>query len=206
MGKPTLDEISQIVIDVVLPFYAIERDMPLPVGNRRDENDAEHSWSLALLCCALAPHIDDKLDVGKIAQFAIVHDLVELGAGDTSVWDDEAALASKEAREMAALEELAVQFSHFPWIADTIREYEQKTSAEVNFVWATDKLLALLIRFIDRGRYYLEEGITKERFLAGLVRSKTVAHKHPEIGQYYDELLALFAEHPDYFYRDNNSS
>lgn len=76
MSQPDFSDIQQLVRQLVLPFYTLERDLPLPIQNHRNENDAEHSWSLALLACSLAPEIDPQLDVGKICQYAVVHDLV----------------------------------------------------------------------------------------------------------------------------------
>jgi 5'-deoxynucleotidase YfbR-like HD superfamily hydrolase len=94
MAKPTHTDIEQLIKTIILPFYHVKRDMPLPAGERRWENDAEHSWSVALLACALAPEVDPQLDLGKIAQYAIAHDLVEVYADDTSTFATEQKLAS----------------------------------------------------------------------------------------------------------------
>lgn len=191
--------------ELALPFYEIERDAVVPVGQRRFENDVEHSWSVAFLACSLAPEIDADLDVGKIAQFAIAHDLVEVFAGDTSPWQNEQSQGSKEQREEKAVQRIEKQFARFPWIAGTIQEYESRESDEAKFVWAVDKIIILLMRHLDKGRYYVENEITKELFDEKLTGHRKKAHAHPKIGEYYEQLLEIFEAHPEYFYDANPS-
>ncbi len=75
--RPTSDHIQHLLTELVIPFYELKRDMPLPIPSRRMETDAEHSWSLSILACSLAPEIDPSLDVGRVCQFAVLHDLTE---------------------------------------------------------------------------------------------------------------------------------
>jgi len=199
MQDPTLHELELLMTGLVFPFYQIKRDAIPPIKPRRPETDVEHSWSVAFLACSLAPEVDKTLDIGKIAQFAIVHDLVEVFAGDTSPWNDDQVRASKEIREEKALEHIKKQYIRFPWIGETITEYELHDSNEAKFVWALDKVIVLILRHLDKGRYYVENGITKELFDTRLKTHREKAYAYPRLGQYYDELLALFHEHPEYF-------
>lgn len=206
MQKPTLDHLETLMTDLALPFYLIERDAVVPVGRRRFENDVEHSWSVAFLACSLAPEVDKSLDVGKIAQFAVVHDLVEVFAGDTSPWQEQAEGASKEEREEKAQEHIAKHFARFPWIAETIKEYESRASNEAKFVWAVDKVIILIMRHLDKGKHYIENGITKQHFDERLTGHRKKAHAHPAVGDYYEQLLEVFEEHPEYFHQSSNKS
>ena len=201
--QPSLKELELLVRRLIFPFYEIKRDATLPTEMHRQENDAEHSWSLALIACSLAAQIDPRLDIGKLCQFAIVHDLVEVYAGDTSVWDKEG-LKSKTARETAALKQLRKETASFPWIAGTIQSYEHKKLPEARFVWAVDKFLAVLMRSTDNGHYYHQRKITKEYFMTHLQEQRQKAHAHPAVGQYYDELCALLYQKPGYFYDENS--
>lgn len=201
MQDPTLNDLERLMTELAFPFYRLERDAVPPIEPRRYETDVEHSWSVAFLACSLAPEIDKSLDVGKIAQFAIVHDLVEVFAGDTSPWHNGQTRNSKEEREEKALKHLEKQYVRFPWIAQTIKEYETHTSNEAKFVWALDKVIVLILRHLDKGRYYVENGITKELFDTRLTAHREKAHAHPKIGEYYDELLDIFDKHPEYFSR-----
>ncbi|MCA9336221.1 MAG: HD domain-containing protein [Candidatus Saccharibacteria bacterium] len=195
-------EIEHLLRTIILPFYHIKRDMPLPIGERRFENDAEHSWSIALLACALAPQIDAKLDVGKIAQFATVHDLVEVYAGDTFAFGDKEHIATKHEREAKAIKRLTAEFKHFPWMIDTIEEYERRESNEAQFVYAIDKYIAIAYDYIDQGKYLKESKITKAKYADLLSNHRKKAHSHPLIGKYYDEVRDLLDADPAHFYEE----
>lgn len=198
----SLEDIKRLFHKVIIPFHTIERDTTLPLPSHRADNDAEHSWSLALLAIALAPEIDPKLDVGKVSIFATVHDLVEVYAGDTSVWADKTQHESKEERESDALARLKTDFPEFTTLFAYIDEYETGLSSEAKFVYALDKFLNLLAIIEDKGYYYrVKHKITKERYLEQLKDHKIKAHTHPVVAQYYDELRELFDKNPAHFYQ-----
>lgn len=201
MTDPSLDQIQGLIQKLVLPFYDIDRDIELPLKKRRAETDAEHSWSTALLACALAPQVDSKLDVGKIAQYALVHDLVEVFAGDTSPWIDTPNQPTKQEREAVALTRIKQEYTAFPWIGETIEAVENLSSDEAKFAYAVDKLIILLMRRADKGRHYVERGISKKHFDEKLKGHRKKAHTHGKIGAYYDQLLEVFEAHPEYFYQ-----
>jgi 5'-deoxynucleotidase YfbR-like HD superfamily hydrolase len=204
MFTPDHQKFSDLIRQIVLPFYDIERDVPLPITKRRCESDAEHSWSLAFLACALAPQVDNKLDLGKISQFAIVHDIVEIYAGDTSnVSGDQGLMDSKEARETAALKRLEKEYKHFPWIIDTIHSYERKDSDEALFVYALDKYLPVYFDYLDQSKLFRERKVTLAEYNKMLTPHREKAQTHPLIGKYYDELRAVIDQHPEYFHQSN---
>ncbi len=182
----------------MLPFYELERDISVPVKKRRLENDAEHSWSLAFMASALAPQIDLALDVGKICQFAVIHDIVEVYAGDTPTFRGDH--ATKATREAEALETITAKFPAFPWIAQTIHEYELKNSDEANFVYALDKFLNMLVMYADNNMHNYENKITKLEFDKVMLAHRKKAHAHPGVVEFYDKLLHWFDAHPEYFY------
>ena len=96
----------------------------------RHESDTDHTVMVSLLACALAARLAPHLDIGRIAQFALVHDLVEAYAGDThTLGISQAELKAKQVRESAALRRLEGEFGEdFPWIIHTIHEYESLDS------------------------------------------------------------------------------
>jgi putative hydrolase of HD superfamily len=202
MNSPLHKQTEQLINGIIYPFYKLERDMHLPI-RKVPENDAEHSWSLALAACALAPHIDPKLDPGKIAQFAIVHDLVEVYAGDVSVYDaDPEQHAQKEQNEHEALQKLRQDYAHTPWMYETLCEYEKKDSHEALYVWAMDKYLAMHMRVLHAQPFFHAKGITKKFFDQSMIRVRSkVAHYQP-VAQLFDELLAEFDAHPEWFAQD----
>lgn len=206
MQDPSHDEIEELLRHIVLPFYHIKREMPLPVGERRWENDAEHSWSVAFLACALAPLIDETLDVGKVAQLAIAHDIVEVFAGDVSVFGTDDELGSKAEREAAAAEKISQDFSHFPWIVSTLHAYEAKESNEAKFVYAIDKYITVMYDYIDGGKYLREAKYTQAIYHKTLASHREKAQNHQEVGKYYDEVRALLDAHPEYFHQESTDS
>lgn len=200
MKKPTHANIDKLICNIILPFYHVKRDMPLPIGERRLENDAEHSWSLAFLASALAPQIDPVLDVGKIAQFAIVHDIVEVYAQDTSVFANEDDLNSKHEREALALSRIAAEFPQFPWIVKTIEEYERRDTNEARFVYALDKYIAIAYDYIDEGKLFRERKVTLDEYNGHLVSHRKKAHTHDKVAEYYEEVRALLDANPEFFH------
>ncbi|HSX02200.1 MAG TPA: HD domain-containing protein [Candidatus Saccharimonadia bacterium] len=196
----THPQIEKLITQVLLPFYHVRRDIPLPIGERRLENDAEHSWSLAFLASCLAPQIDKGLDVGKVCQFAIVHDLVEVYAGDTAVHGNADHIRTKAAREEAAAKKIATEFSHMPWITETIATYEQRDCNEAKFVYALDKYLPVFFDYLDKSRYFREKKMSLAAYNQSLEEHRQKAHMHPTVGKYYDEVRALVDTHPEYFY------
>lgn len=200
--KPTHADIEKLLRTIVLPFYHVKRDMPLPIGERRWENDAEHSWSVAFLACVLAPQIDATLDIGKICQFAVAHDIVEIYANDTSVFASDSMLDSKQEREEQALAKIAEEFAHFPWIVETVEAYEQRDSNEAKFVYALDKYIAVAYDYIDQGKLFRERKVTLDAYNKSLEHHRQKAQSHPEIGKYYEEVRRLLDEHPEFFHAD----
>lgn len=200
-GKPTSRDIEHLITELMLPFYQTERDLPLPIPSRRNENDAEHSWSVALVACALAPGIDAKLDVGKVCQFGVVHDLTERYAGDTSVYATDHHLNSKEEREAAALRRIEQEFAHFSWITETLATYERQDSREAQFVKAVDKVVALWIDYLEDGGYYRKHKLTKDVFLKIRDNHRKKAAKFAEILPYYDEIYEKILNNPNHFHK-----
>ena len=138
------------------------RQSPLAAADRR-ENDAEHSWHLALMTILLAEHADEPIDVGHAVQLVVVHDLVEIIAGDTPLYDDVGA-RTQEAREQAAATELfgllpADQATTFRALWD---EFEARETPEARFAKAMDRLEPLLLNWMAGGGTWRTPGVTAD--------------------------------------------
>ena len=132
-------------------------------GSRR-ENTAEHSWTLALMAIVLAEHAAEPVDVATVVRMVVIHDLVEVDAGDTYVYDD-AGRASKDAREQAAADRLygllpADQGAELRALWD---EFEHGTSAEARFARSVDRFAGFLLNHASGGLAWRENGITADR-------------------------------------------
>lgn len=198
-AKPTFQDMERVLREIVIPFYQIERAIPLRFAGR-GENDAEHSWSLALFACILARHVDPKLDAGKVCQFAIVHDLVELYAGDTNVYGAEEHHETKEEREQAAFEKIQKEFAHLPWLTETLAAYEKQDSPEALYVRSIDKYIALIFDYVDEGRYYHENKLTRDDFYRHIQRPREKAKGHAGAYVYHEEALNMVLSHPEFFH------
>jgi putative hydrolase of HD superfamily len=137
------------------------RANPLVDGSRR-ETTAEHSWHIALMAVVLAERADQPVDVGHAAGLCLVHDLVEIDAGDTPPWDA-AGLATKVERETAAADRL---FALLPEDqAATLRgwwdEYEAVVTPEARLARAVDSLAPLIVNHASGGRLWRERGRTE---------------------------------------------
>src|SRR5690606_19672033 len=99
---------------------------------------------LALTCWYLQPKIAPELDLLKILQHALAHDIVELHAGDTYAFD-EAALADKDSRERQALGKIKADWPDFAELATHAEQYMDKVDEEAKFVKAVDKILPVMM-------------------------------------------------------------
>jgi len=135
-------------------------------GSRR-ENTGEHSWHLALMALVLAPHAREAIDVSKVVEMLLVHDLVEIDAGDAFVYDTDAR-EQKEELEQRAADRL---FALIPGdIGTRLRgrwdEFEASKTPEARFAHSVDRLAPLLLNHANRGELWAEYGITSQRVIA----------------------------------------
>ena len=195
MQKPSIPRLLELQ-SLLQQFSHVER-----VTHRQHhgrfvpENDTEHSYNLALTAWFLVQHFP-KLNRDMVIRLALVHDLVEVHAGDTNVYAAPEILATKHAREAAALQKLRLEWKDFPELLADITAYEARESEEAKFVYALDKLMPIMLIFINKGHTWHQEGTSLE-MLDAVKRSKVALS--PEIKPYYDELYAVLLEHRHYF-------
>jgi putative hydrolase of HD superfamily len=134
----------------------------------RRENSAEHSWHLALMALVLAGHAPPGADLGRVMAMVVLHDLVEIDAGDLSAYAAEADQARQEQAERAAADRL------FPMLpppqASALRalwdEFEERTTVEAKFARALDRLQPMLINMVTGGGTWMSGGVTLGQVLA----------------------------------------
>lgn len=193
---PTVNRLAQLQ-QMVADFASVVR-VPQLADKGRAENDVEHSYGLALTAWFLSTHIAPELDQSKILKYALAHDLVELHAGDTFVFGDQAALDSKSDREDDAINKLAVDWTDFPDIATFARDYKNKSDEEAKFVYAVDKLLpVLMINLGEKDAFWNRHKISYND-QAEEKRDKVRTSKY--VSPYY-ELLMEWISNPDYMYK-----
>ncbi|MXW02235.1 MAG: HD domain-containing protein [Holophagales bacterium] len=158
------------------------------VGNERLENSAEHSWHVTLMALVLSEHAAAPgLDQLKVLKMLIVHDLVEIDAGDTFVYD-QAGLKDQEEREERAAERIfgllpAESGAELRAIWD---EFEARQSPEAKFARALDRLQPMVLNYINGGGPWQEHGVRADqvREINGCIEDGA-----PELWRYAEELI-----------------
>ncbi len=139
----------------------------LLVDGSRQENTAEHSWHLALAVLVLAPQAGPDVDVARAMEMLLIHDLVEIDAGDAYIYDEEARLAAK-ALEDAAAERIfgLLPADEAARLGGLWEEYEQRSTPTARFAYAIDRLQPLLLNAASGGVSWTENGIRHSQVLA----------------------------------------
>jgi putative hydrolase of HD superfamily len=151
--------------------------------SRRPENSAEHTWHLCLMVVTLAEHANvPQLDVLRVLRMLLIHDLVEIDAGDTFAYDV-AGMAGQHEREARAAERIfgllpTDQAAEFRALWD---EFEAHATPEAKFALACDRFHAMLLNSRTQGHAWREHGITQDRVLA---RNQAVADGSRTIWEY----------------------
>jgi len=131
-------------------------DRAIFLKNWKQENDAEHSFHLAMMVIVF---MDDfpELDIEKCLKFALIHDLVEIYAWDTIAVVDLEWLKTKEKREKDALDRLEKEFWWVLWsLIDLIKDYESKSSKEARFIYSLDKVHPIIQNVLAEWRGWRE--------------------------------------------------
>ncbi|MFC7304173.1 HD family hydrolase [Streptomyces monticola] len=141
---------------------SILRQSPLVSAERR-ENDAEHSWHLAMMVLLLAEYSDEPIDIGHTVQLVLIHDLIEIYAGDTPLYDSAAGVDQRE-REVEAADEL---FALLPEdqalrVRALWDEFEERRTPEARFAKAMDRLQPLLLNWMAREGTWKTPGVTAD--------------------------------------------
>lgn len=181
----------------MLEFRKIERIIHVQRGKGYiKENDAEHSYDLTMCAWFLAQYFPE-LDRDLVIRLSLVHDLVELHAGDTFAFADKALLDSKQQREWAAYEQLAKDWADFPELADMIAHYETSASNEAKFVYALDKLMPNIVVYLNQGHTWKTENVSLQT-LHENKRQKTAAHAG--VARYYEALYQMLLNDHDHLF------
>jgi 5'-deoxynucleotidase YfbR-like HD superfamily hydrolase len=149
---------------LVLQFARVNRVTRHEDGTT-PESDTDHTVMLSVCACALAKKLyPDSLDVGLVAQFAIVHDLVEAYAMDTDSFGlNEEGKKVKDTREHESYLRIEREFSStYPWLPDTIAKYEKLDTREARFVKTLDKVMPKITHILNQGKVFIERGDTIE--------------------------------------------
>lgn len=152
-------------VEEVDKIKLIGRQNYLADGSRK-ENDAEHSWHLALMTMLLSEYSNEEIDVLKTMSMVLIHDIVEIDAGDTYAYDYEAQLSQREREEAAAdrlfniLPEDQAKMMRALW-----EEFETCETPEARFAAAVDRVQPAMLNSASGGISWKEHGVTLSHVL-----------------------------------------
>ena len=151
---------------LILNFAGVERATYREDGKTR-ETDTDHTVMLGVIGCSIAAKLYPHLDLGKVAHYALVHDLVEAYAGDTPTFNiSPESRADKERREKDALARIEKEFTVFPWLAETLLSYEDLADTEARFIKTLDKCMPKITHILNKGASFKEIGGEREEMVA----------------------------------------
>ena len=151
-------------------------------GHGRRENDAEHAWHMAVMAYLLKEYSNEPVDIAKVMIMCLIHDIVEIDAGDTYAYDEEAKKTQKEREEKAKERIFSIlpeeQKSELIAIFD---EFEESKTAEAKFARAMDNLQPLILNDSNGGSDWREHGVSADKVYARQIRTKPGSEKLYEI-------------------------
>ena len=166
--------------------YVIRRT---PVGDvSRKENDAEHTFSLALLALVLADYADEGVDINRVIRMALVHDLIEIYAGDTYVYDA-VAMATKAAREEAAAAKLfgLLPIPQGDEFESLWREFDAEETPDARFAACLDHFQPLLMNYYTGGVSWLEHNVALSQVVK---RMQIIQEVSPTLYEVVEKMLS----------------
>ncbi|WP_240506105.1 HD domain-containing protein [Thermoactinospora rubra] len=159
------------------------------MDDSRRENDAEHSWHVALLAMALAEHAPPGTDIPRVVAMLLVHDLVEIDAGDTFIYDPLAVAAQADAERAAADRIFALlpepQGSQLRGLWE---EFEDRVTPEARFAKALDRLAPILANHLNDGGTWRLHSVKAHQVLE---KVEIIEQGSPSLGAYARELVRL---------------
>jgi len=162
------------------------------VSGERKETDAEHSWHLALMSMLLGEYANEAVDILKVMKMVLVHDLVEIDAGDTYAFDEKGN-ESKREREVAAAERIfnllpTDQAAEMRCLWD---EFEEGNSAEAKFANTLDKIQPAMLNAAASGKSWREHDVRLEQILK---RNERTAEGSKALWEFTSELVDVHVQ------------
>lgn len=167
-------------------FNQLKRQL-YATGEDRLENDSEHSFELAMVSWYIISTKKLKYNIDKVIRYALVHDLVEIYAGDTFFYSDNATKDKKKENEKEALKKIEEEFKEFPEMIKIIHNYENRIDKESEFIYTLDKILPVMNIYLDKGRSWREHKIKFDM----LVENKKKVVINQDVNDIWEELVKV---------------
>lgn len=171
-----VDKVKQVLRNTIL------------MDKSRKENDAEHTWHMALAAITLQEYSNDpNVDILKVVKMALIHDIVEIDAGDISVYS----IVDKEAkalRERKAAERIfgLLPYEQSNYFFDLWNEFEEGVSSESRFAQALDSFMPILHNYRTQGMQWRALNVTSEMVLS---RNKRIQYGSNKLWNYIESIV-----------------
>jgi len=190
------DEIRNIedVVKMIFQFARIDRATMSPEGIK--ESDTDHTVMMSVLSCAIAEKFYKDLDIGLVAQFAIVHDLLEVYTGDFDTFktiNNDKLFTDKKVLEEESLVKMRTRFDNiYPWIPNMIERYEALDTKEARFVKTLDKIIPKFTNVLNGGIYFKNNNLSKDEVRQ--FKDLQLQKVKDGYGAEFPELIEIFSE------------
>jgi putative hydrolase of HD superfamily len=175
-------------------FQNVSRNVPVK-SLGRNENDTEHSYNLALVVWKVIVADNLPLDVNLAVKYALVHDLVEIYAGDVCAFTGKIDVETKRNNEKLALDRLKQDKSLADFVK-YIEQYEGRVDEESRFVYSFDKFMPVISAVNDNDPWYRDAGVSLTKYQAQVGEKVKVS----KLAQpYFAQVMAVLREHADLF-------
>jgi putative hydrolase of HD superfamily len=166
------------------------------LDNDTHENDMEHQYQMAITALFIIDINNLKLDKYKCMALGLVHDIVEVYAGDISFFAANKDLNAKALQEKNAVKKIKTNWPTNTTMHELIDEYESRKTPEAKFVYALDKLMPEINNYLYEGKAWKAQGITIDRVINA---KKGKVDIDPTIAEYHQQIMKAFKKHPEYF-------
>ena len=156
-------------------------------GHGRRENDAEHAWHMAIMTLLLSEYANEEIDVLRTISMLLIHDIVEIDAGDTYAYDEKGA-ATKEYREKQAAERIygLLPEDQGQWLKALWEEFEAYETPEAKFAHVLDNCQPLFLNDASNGKSWEEHQVKKSQIYK---RNRKTGEGSEVIWEYMKELV-----------------
>lgn len=189
-----MDERLKKQLDFILEADKVKNIMRQTylADGKRKENDAEHSWHLALMAVLLKEYAPEEVDLSKVIPMVLIHDLVEIDAGDTYAYDAVGG-ATQHTREEAAAQRIygLLPEDQGKWLYDLWEEFEAYETPEAKYAHMLDNSQPLFLNNATDGISWVEHGVKKSQIYT---RNRRTGEGAPKIWEYMKELIDQHVE------------
>lgn len=155
--------------------------------NSRRENDAEHAWHMAVMAYLFREYANENIDISKVILMCLIHDVVEIEAGDTYAYDEEAKKSQREREEIAKKHIFGMLPSDQGRELEALfDEFEAQETAEARFAKAMDNLQPVLLHEANGGGDWKEHEVTKEQIMR---RQEKTRHGSEELFEVIKDII-----------------